>query len=369
MLKKIFVVVILAFVLYSCSDDNPVNVEPTLEEKIGQMLIIGFRGLTVENNSQIASDIKSGKVGGVILFDRDVALNSPIRNVESPTQVKQLIATLRAFTNQKLFICVDQEGGYVARLKQKYGFPYNVSQQYLGTLDNSDSTRFYANQTALMLKDMGFNVNFAPVVDLNINPDNPVIGKIERSFSANPEIVVKHSQIMIDKFKEYGITAALKHFPGHGSSTSDSHLGLTDVSNTWSSIELEPYKQLINNDFSGMIMTAHIFNSKLDADFPATLSNRTLTGILRNQLNYKGVIVSDDMNMGAITQNYGLESAIEHSINAGVDILIFANNLTYDEQIAEKAKIIVLDLINSGKISKERINESYERIKNLKKRL
>lgn len=369
MIKKILAIAIMALVLYSCSDNSPVNVEPTLEEKIGEMLIIGFRGLSVDNDSQIANDIKGGKIGGVILFDRDVALNSPIRNVENPTQVRQLISSLRAFTNRKLFVCVDQEGGYVARLKTKYGFPYNVSQQYLGNLDNIDSTRFYAEQTVVMLKDMGFNVNFAPVVDLNINPDNPVIGKIERSFSANPAIVVKHSEIMINKFKEYGILASLKHFPGHGSSTSDSHLGLTDVTNTWSSIELEPYKQLINNDFGGMIMTAHIFNSKLDEDYPATLSNKIITGILRNQLNYKGVIVSDDMNMGAITQNYGLESAIEQSINAGVDILIFANNLSYDEMIADKAIKIVLDLINSGKISKDRINESYERIKILKERL
>ncbi len=369
MFKKILAVVVFSIVLYSCSDNNPVNVEPSLDEKIGQMLIIGFRGLSIDPNTTIAKDIKSGRIGGVILFDKDVALNSPVRNVESPQQVKQLISSLKAFTPNKLFVCVDQEGGYVARLKQKYGFPYNVSQQYLGDLDNTDSTMYYANQTAILLKSLGFNVNFAPVVDLNINPENPVIGKIERSFSSDPNIVVKHSQILTHQFNEYGILPVLKHFPGHGSSSSDSHLGLTDVTQTWNSIELEPYKQIINNNFDGMIMTAHIFNSNLDPDFPATLSYNTITGILRNQLNYKGVIVSDDMNMGAITLNYGLESAIEHSINAGVDILIFANNLIYDENIAQNAINIVKNLISSGKIKRERIDESYKRIMSLKSKL
>ena len=306
---------------------------------------------------------------GVILFDRDVALASPVRNIESPAQVKSLINTLKSYTRVPLFVAVDQEGGFVARLKQKYGFPYNVSQQYLGNLNNDDSTRFYGHQTANTLIEAGFNLNFAPVVDLNINPENPVIGKIERSFSAKPDIVVHHAGLMIKEFHNQNIMSSLKHFPGHGSSTSDSHQGLTDVTNTWSEIELEPYRRLISGGFDDMIMTAHIYNGKLDENYPATLSNKIITGILRNQLQYKGVIVSDDMNMKAITEYYGLEKAIELSINAGVDILIFANNLIYDEEIAIKAQQIIKDLINSGKIKRTRIEESYNRIMKLKQKL
>ncbi|HRP02343.1 MAG TPA: glycoside hydrolase family 3 N-terminal domain-containing protein [Candidatus Kapabacteria bacterium] len=366
----IFIMIIIIF-LNSCSDNNPVNTPEglDLEQKIGQMLIIGFRGIDIQSNDPIVKDLEARNIGGVVLFDKDVALNSTKRNIESPEQVKHLISTLTSYSNTKLLVCVDQEGGKVARLKQQYGFPYNVSQQYLGDLDNIDTSKFYANRTANLLKNLGFNVNFAPVVDLNINPDNPVIGKIERSFSKSPDIVVKHSQILISELQQQGVLSTLKHFPGHGSSNSDSHLGLTDISNTWQSIELEPYRRLINSNFNGMVMTAHIFNSYLDPEYPATLSHKIITGILREQLHYNGVVVSDDMNMGAITQQYGLERAIELSINAGVDILIFANNLVYDENIARKAIDIILDLVRQGKISKERIEESYQRIMKLKSTL
>ncbi len=366
---KIFLLLTLisvSFLTFSCSDNNPISPELELDREIGQMLLIGFRGLAVDAASPIIKDIASGRIGGVVLFDRDVALNSSTRNIESPQQVQTLITQLQSYSRIPLLVSVDQEGGYVARLKSKYGFSANVSQAYLGTINNPDSTRFYGRITAETLHKMGFNVNFAPVVDLNINPNNPVIGKIDRSFSIDPEIVVNNAAILIDEFKKQNINSTLKHFPGHGSSASDSHLGLTDVTNTWQESELKPYKELISKDYQGMIMTAHIFNSKLDPDYPATLSNKIINGILRKQLGFDGVIISDDMNMKAITDFYGLEKAIELSINAGVDILVFANNLTYDESIAIKATNIIKNLIKSGQIPESRIQESYLRIQKLK---
>lgn len=355
--------------IFDISCNNPTEIhheQVSLDMKIGQMLMIGFRGLEVTEDSSIVKDIKAGRIGGVILFDRDVTLKSDIRNIQSPSQVKELVRSLKSYASTKPLVAIDQEGGKICRLKTKYGFPQTVSQQYLGNLNNLDSTRFYAKQTATTLKELGININFAPVVDLNINPENPVIGKIERSFSADPDIVINHSSIVIEEHKKQKIICSLKHFPGHGSSTSDSHLGFVDVTSVWTETELEPYKKIISSGHADMIMTAHIFNSSLDPQYPATLSNNIITGTLRNTLGFKGVVVSDAMDMSAITDHYGLESAIQLSINAGVDIIVFSNNLIYDNEIAIKVTEIIKKLIAENKISEERINESYERIMNLK---
>ena len=370
-MKKLIVALpLLAALFISCSEiSGPVEQTVSLDEKIGQMLLIGFRGLTVSDNDRIAMNIKNGMIGGVVLYDRDVALQSDIRNIQSPEQVRLLISSLQSRAKIPLLVAIDQEGGKVNRLKEKYGFPPTVSQQYLGDLNNNDSTKFYADRTAVTLKNLGINLNFAPVVDVNINPQSPAIGAIGRSFSANPQTVASDAGIVINSFHQKNIFATLKHFPGHGSAASDSHYGFTDVTSTWQQIELDPYRSLINNGFADFVMTAHIFNANLDPEYPATLSKKIMTGILREQLGFKGAIITDDMGMGAITSQFGLETAVEKSLDAGVDILLFANNLTYDENIASKVIAIIKSLIAEGKISTERIDDSYNRIMKLKRSL
>lgn len=355
----------------SCSspnDSTPIA-EATLEEKIGQMLMVGFRGLEVSPDSQIIKDIKAKRIGGVILFEKDVALGTSIRNISSPQQLATLNASLQSYTQVPLFIGIDQEGGLVNRLKSKYGFPESVTQQYLGTLNNFDTTRKYASSTASTLLNANINMNFAPVVDLNVNPDNPVIGHYERSFSADPVIVTNHASIIIDEHTNRNIFCSLKHFPGHGSSKSDSHAGFVDVTETWSDSELVPYRNLINSGQAKLIMTAHIFNSKWDNAYPATLSWNVLTKMLRQELGFAGIVITDDMNMGAITSKYGTEQATELALNAGADILLFANNIAYDEHVAETISAIVKKLVDEGKVPLSRINESYQRIMNYKKLL
>jgi len=337
----------------------------TIEQKIGQMLVVGFRGLTVDDNSAIVEDIKSGRVGGVILFDRDVELASDIRNIESPQQVKDLNSKLREYSNN-LFIAVDQEGGQVCRLKESQGFPATVSHQHIGKKNDRDYTHKVAIESADVLADAGFNINFAPVVDLNLNKENPIIGSRERSFSDNVDNVVKFAGIFVDEFRKKKIISALKHFPGHGSSTRDSHEGFVDVTKLWQLKELSTFRDLIDQGKADAIMTAHIFNSNYDKRYPATLSKGWLTGILRYGLEFQGVIFTDDMQMKAISSHYTLVESIELAINAGVDILVFANNVEFDENIASKVGSIILDLVNSGKISEERIEESYNRIIELK---
>ncbi|HJX02009.1 MAG TPA: glycoside hydrolase family 3 protein, partial [Candidatus Humimicrobiaceae bacterium] len=317
------------------NNDTPSEMEqtsPTLDQMIGEMIILGFRGIEVDSSSGIIQDINKYNIGGVILFDYDVPSKSFPRNILDPYQTEKLIEDLKKFTRSDLFIAVDAEGGYVNRLKAEYGFIPIKSAQEMGE-DDPENTFLEVSPLAMELDSLGFNLNFAPVVDVNINKDNPVIGNLERSFSDDPVKVYEHAGSFIDAMHKYDIITAIKHFPGHGSSTEDSHLGLVDITDTYNEeAELFPYRKLIEDSKADIVMTAHIMNTDIDPDNPATLSSIFLQDILRGELNYEGVIVSDDMQMGAIVTNFGFEEAIVKAINAGCDLLIFSNNgSSYDD--------------------------------------
>jgi beta-N-acetylhexosaminidase len=225
--------------------------------------------------------------------------------------------------------------------------------------------------TAATLAGLGINVNFAPVVDLATNPNNPIIAKIERSFSASPDSVSKFARIFIEEHRRLGVVNVLKHFPGHGSSKGDTHLGLVDVTQTWSDEELKPYSLLIDSCYVDAVMTAHILNKNLDAaGNPGTLSHDVIQGILRNRLKFDGVIFSDDMQMLAITKHYGFEEAIKMAVNAGVDVLTFSNNIQASQsRTVDKVHEIIRKFVDEGAISRKRIDESYRRIMRLKAQL
>ncbi|MGF1671673.1 MAG: glycoside hydrolase family 3 protein [Balneolaceae bacterium] len=369
---KAILLFIILYSLSSCTSGQMSEFppqEPSIDFKIGQMLKIGFRGLDISESSHIIRDLEEYHLGGVVLFDYDVPNREPVRNVESPAQVRKLVSDLKKHSFAPLLVTIDQEGGRVARLKTQYGFPASVSAQHLGESNMEDSTRFYTEITAQTLAGLGINTNLAPVADVNLNPENPIIGGIGRSFSGDPETVTKHASWFIESHHKHGVFTTLKHFPGHGSSEDDSHLGLVDVTELWSETELIPYRNLINDGFTDIIMTAHIFNENWDSEYPATLSGNVITGILREDLGFDGVVMSDDMQMDAIRAHYGLETAIEKAINAGVDILSFANNSVYDPDIVPKAHEIINKLLDEGRVSKERIDEAYQRIVVLKMKL
>jgi len=320
-----------------------------IAERIGQMIMVGFRGTEISEKSDIVKVIKDVKIGGVILFDYDVPSKSFPRNILNPEQTKELVFDLQRYSLSPLFVAIDAEGKEVNRLKKEYGFsgdssPEGISQE---------------------LKDLGFNMNLAPVVDLNINPNNPIIGN--RSFSSDPQEVFSYAQTFIEAHNKKGIITVAKHFPGHGSSSNDSHLGLVDITETYREEEIIPYKLLLEKDLLNAVMTAHIFNRDIDKNYPATLSSLFLKDILRDQIGFEGVIISDDMQMKAISDYYGFEDAIIKAINAGCDLLLFSNNASeFDERIAYKIKDIIFQAIKDGKISKERIIESSNRIYSLK---
>ncbi len=342
----------------------------SLDIKIGQMLMVGFRGTQVTDQSPVAKMLREYHIGGVVLFDFDVARKAYGRNITAPMQLLELTNSLRRRTEIPLLIAVDQEGGTVRRLKEKDGFPPTVSAAHLGAVDNPDSTTYYSDILARSVAVEGFNVNFAPVLDLNVNPRNPVIGGIDRSFSADPGVVERNAALLIEAHHARGVLCAIKHFPGHGSSRDDSHEGFVDVSDTWSKKELEPFAAIVRKGMADMVMTAHIFNRHLDPEYPATLSKATLDGVLRKQLGYDGVVITDDMMMKAISDGYGLETAIEKAVNAGADILLFANNTyTFEPDIAEKAFKTLKSLVAAGRITPARIDTSWRRIMALKSRL
>lgn len=371
---------IISCLFILCYHTVALSTPVSLKEKIGQMLIIGFEGNTVTEKSPIMKAIQQQQIGGVILFDYNAKTKQFDKNIGSPAQVRELNNTLQTANTDAqaqhhrqplpLLISVDYEGGRVNRLKEEYGFPATYSAKTLGKMPLYQVFSI-AQTMAETLKSNNFNLDFAPVLDVEVNPNNPVIAQLERSFSADPILVTKNAEAFSKAFSSKKIACAYKHFPGHGSSSSDSHQGFVDVSDSWSEQELLPYQELINQpDHCGLIMTAHIVNRNLDpSGLPATLSQPILTGLLRQNLQYDGVIITDDMQMKAITDHYGLEKAITLAINAGADMLMFGNQLVEKPQDPQTIIHIIEQKVASGDIALERIEDAYQHIVRLKKTL
>lgn len=336
----------------------------SLDIKIGQMIMVGIGDRTeVKESDSLLLEIKQNKIGGIILFEKNIS------KTNSKNNLKNLISTLKKNSSIPLLVSIDEEGGKVHRLKEKYGFVGMPSAAYLGKIDNQDSTLFYNRRLAKELNELGINFNYAPTLDLAVNPENTVIVKKERSFSTQPEIVSKHALLCIQAHHENDVKTILKHFPGHGSSTGDSHTGIVDVTNSWDFKELFPYYNVLKSENCDAIMTAHIINKNWDTSYlPATLSDKVINGMLRGLLGYRGVIFSDDMQMHAISKNYGFDKSIEMAINAGVDVIMFGNNVSPKDKpvTANEMHQKIKQLVLGGNISKAKIDEAYKRIMELK---
>ena len=342
----------------------------TLEQAVGQMLLVGFRGETVEEPA--AALLRDIQPGGVILFDRDGPSGGElVRNITSREQLQALTAQLQEQANLPYFIAIDAEGGYVNRLKEKYGFTLKVpTAQKLGARPAAE-TAALAGQLAEEMRAVGLNWNLAPVVDVNVNPESPAIGAIERSFSPDPAIVAVHAQAFSDAMRQRQVIPTLKHFPGHGSAAGDTHLGVADVTATYDrERELAPYRELIDGGYADAIMTAHIVNRNLDAAArPATLSPAIISGLLRQELGFAGIVVSDDMQMAAIVAEYGPEEAAINAVQAGVDVILLANQQgDYDRQRVYRVRDALLQAVADGILTEERIYQSAARILALKER-
>lgn len=346
---KLLLILLLSFSVYAQTD---------LRQKISQMLMIGFPGKTA-NDTILVNDLQGRGVGGVILF---------AGNIESPGQLEQLTSQLQSLSQVPLFISVDQEGGRVARLKESTGYSNTYTAYEIGTLFNNEAvTREWAGLMAGWLYDGGINVNLAPVADVNINPVSPAIGNLDRSFSKIPDTVFHHCYWFIDEFNQKNIINTLKHFPGHGSADTDSHLGFTDITTTWADSELVPFHKLFQSGYKDFVMTGHLYNANLDSVHPSSLSFNVTTNLLRDELGFDGIVITDGMFMGAITNNYSFEEAVTLAINAGNDILLYTTNKINNKSLVDSVVSIVLKKINDGIITESRIEDSYNRIMEMKK--
>ena len=341
-----------------------------ISRHLGSLLILGFPGPVLGQEMEICRDIIDFNLGGVILFNRCLHTPAQPANIVSPTQLKELCSSLQKLADTTLLIGADQEGGKVRRLRPEAGFADSCSARQLGiTGERTTLTNIEAETTAAMLAEVGINCNFAPVVDLLSNPSNPVIGGIDRSFSEDPMVVARHAAVWIEAHRAKGVLSCIKHFPGHGSSAADSHLGFVDVSDSWLPLELEPYRLLLDEARVDLVMTGHLFNRHLDPDHPATLSAAIIDGLLRSDLGYEGVVVSDDMQMKAITDHYSFEEAVCRSLAAGVDMLVFGNNLDYGRDICPRAIRAIENGLDRGMLSETRLREALDRVEHLKQRL
>ena len=336
----------------------------SIEEKIGQMLMPDYRNWNGQNVTEmlpeIEQQIKEFDLGGVILFRE---------NVVTTEQTARLVdAYQQASEKYGMLISIDQEGGIVTRLQSGTDMPGNMA---LGATRSSEITKDVAGAIGEELGSLGINTNFAPTLDVNNNPDNPVIGV--RSFSENPELTAELGTAYIEGMQKTGTIATAKHFPGHGDTEVDSHVGLPEVPyemDRLREVELYPFQQAMNAGVDA-IMSAHITFPKIDEtkviskktgeeiSLPATLSHRILTGLMREEMNYDGLIVTDAMNMAAITEHYGTVDAAIMSVKAGTDIVLMPVGL-------EAVRAGLLDAISAGEIKEKRINASVKRILSLK---
>lgn len=334
-----------------------------LRQRIARLLVVGFRGLTIAADDPIARAIAEDGLGGVILFDRDEQVG--VRNVESPDQVASLVDALRLLAqDRELIVAIDQEGGRVTRLSPKYGFPAVTSQAAIGGKGDA-AVQAWADGIAGTLAGVGINLNFAPVVDLDVNPANPAIGALDRSFSADAAVVSRDAAIELEAHRARSVKTALKHFPGLGSASTNTDFGVADVTATWRDVELDPYRDLLGLGLVDVVMAAHVVNGQIDPNAPASLSHATVTDLLRVRLGWDGVVVTDDLGAAAITQAFGFEDAIGLALNAGNDLLLFANQHDYDPGLATKVIDVVERLVGAGKVAEARIDEAGDRVRRL----
>jgi len=358
----------LAAVLAACrtlAPPDPARIGP-LAADAGELLLVGFRGTEPAGNEDLDHLLCEAKVGGIILFAHNIVDHDQIARLTRAADERAL-----ACTGRRLLVAIDAEGGSVMRLGPKVGYTPTLSAEELGQRNDLVLTELEARRIGTMLRGAGIRWNLAPVVDVGFNPANPVIVGRSRSYGDNAAIVIDHARAFIRGMHEAGVVTTLKHFPGHGSSYTDSHKGFVDVTDTAHlDVELKPYRVLMAEQMVDTVMTAHVFNRSLDRRRPATLSRPTIDGLLRGELGWRGLVVSDDMRMGAIEQHYGLDDATILTLAAGVDVvLIAADHLPDGRSASTEALAAIRTALARGRLDPARIESALARIRQLKSRM
>jgi beta-N-acetylhexosaminidase len=334
---------------------------------VAELLLVGVPGTEVEGNAEAQALVCDAKVGGVILFEKSVATGAP-RNILSAEQLRRFTADLQALarrcTGRSLLIATDNEGGLVTRLSVRAGYLPTPSAQELGAGGDLALTELEARRVGTLMRTAGLNWNLAPVVDVAVNPGNPAVVAPMRTFSADADRVTAHARAFIRGMRAAGVLTNLKHFPGHGSSRVDSHHGFTDVSESANlDVELQPYRALIREGLADSVMPGHMFNLHLDPKHPASLSRATITGLLRGRLGYTGLVVSDDLQMGAVTQRYGVEEAAVLALRAGVDVLLVSGNSPKEEgRAVDRVVAEIRRALADGRLAPAQLRTALRRV-------
>jgi len=320
-----------------------------IRSQVGQLFIVGFDGLSVPDDFKAFA--RDASLGGVIYFKR---------NVQSPAQLAELSNELQFSVRHReappMFVSIDHEGGKVNRLGKPFTkFP---GQDYLGELGSPKVGFEFGVVLGKELKAVGINVNFAPVVDVLTNPSNPVMK--HRAFSDDPEVCARMGSAVCRGIQKMSVVAVAKHFPGHGDTKEDSHFTLPRVDKSLEQleeIELIPFRRIIRSRVEG-VMTAHILNAALDPKYPATLSHATITELLRNKLRFTKLVFSDDMEMKAVADNFGVADAAVQAVLAGCDLLIYKGESGAHVEAFEA----VVKAVESGKIPRTVVEQANTRI-------
>lgn len=372
MKKILLITIIIAILMCACvnkNDDNNKEQPPkapeveeidplkeqiekmSIDEKIGQLVMVGLDGYELDDSA--LDMIDKYKVGGFILFKR---------NIQSAAQTLELINSLKEANEENkipLFIAVDEEGGSVSRMPEE--FIKLPTSRAVGKVNSEEFAFEIGNVIGEQIKSLGFNMNFAPVLDIDSNPNNPVIG--DRSFGANQEIVSSLGTAVMKGLKSH-VISTVKHFPGHGDTSVDSHVGLPVVNHDidrLKSLELVPFKMAIENG-ADAVMIAHILLPEIDEQNPATLSKVLITDVLRHEMEFDGVVITDDMTMGAIVENYDIGEAAVKSVLAGADIILVCHDNEKQIKVLEALK----QAATHGAIPESSLDEHVYRVIRLK---
>ena len=357
----------LALLLAGCATLPPLDAGTLgrLERELGQLLLVGFDGTEGPENSSLDQLVCETRVGGVLLFGRNVVDDGQVRRLTE--WIRARAGTCQSATP---LLAMDAEGGRVMRLSPQAGYTATPSAQELAQANDLALTELEARRVGRMLREAGITWDLAPVVDVGYNPANTVIVGAGRSYGANPLVVAAHARAFIRGLHAEGVLTALKHFPGHGSSFADSHEGFVDVTQTADrDIELVPYRMLIADRIVDAVMTAHVFDRRLDPRYPATLSRPTITDLLRRDVGWQGTVVSDDLRMGAIEQHYGVAEAAVLALEAGVDVLLIAEDRLPDgHSAAAVARTAIRAALAEGRLAPERVMDALAHVAALKRR-
>lgn len=355
------------------------------ERLAGRLVVVGVRG-GGPGDAGFDADVEAcaaAGVGGVVLFDRDLtgrgvlggdgdgasgAASDPDRNVRSPEQLNALTATLRDRLGGDVIIAIDQEGGRVARLTSARGFVDTPSAAEVGAMGPAFA-RAFGEACARQLRDGGVTLNFAPCVDVAVDASNAVIAGMRRAYSSDPDQVAVCAAAVIAGHRAAGVACCVKHFPGHGSSAGDSHVGFVDITETWQrEVELLPYRRLLSGargEGPAAVMTGHVVHRGVDGEMPASLSRAWVQGVLRGEIGWDGVVVTDSLDMGAVSERFGPGEAAARAVSAGHDLVLYGANLPGVRPAVEVAGELVEGIARAvvdGAVSADAVERSVERV-------